>query len=111
MFGALTCVNRLYFTFITRLKNVFVQCLSYEHLVIYGSFLVERIKNALLNDKIVLSEFVLFIHEDVSHNIKTIVVFAVNSLFTNAWKRFLYETTSKIFDIEDDYKSNNGNFG
>ena len=70
-FGALTFVNRLYFTFITRLKNIFVQCLSYERLVIYGSFLVERIKNALLNDKIVLSEFVLFIHEDVSHIIKT----------------------------------------
>ena len=83
-FGALTFVNRLYFTFITRLKNIFVQCLSYERLVIYGSFLVERIKNALLNDKIVLSEFALFIHEDVSHIIKTIFVFAVNSLLTNA---------------------------
>ena len=31
----------------------------------------ERIENALLNDKIILSEFVLFIHEDVSHIIKT----------------------------------------
>ena len=70
-FGALTFVNTLYFKFITRLENVFVQCLSYEHLIIYGSFLVERIKNALLNDKIVLSEFALFIHEDVSHIIMT----------------------------------------
>ena len=49
-FDALIFVNRLYFKFIKRLENEFVQCLLYEHLVIYGSFLVERIKNALLND-------------------------------------------------------------
>ena len=49
-FDALTFVNRLYFKFINRLEKEFVQCLLNEHLVIYGSFLVERIKNALLND-------------------------------------------------------------
>ena len=70
-FGALTFVNSLYFKLITIFENMFVQYLLYEHLVIYGSFLVERIKNALLNDEIILSEFALFVHIDVSHIIKT----------------------------------------
>jgi len=71
---------------------------------------VERIKNAFLNDKIVLSDFALSIHEDVSHIIKMKYFFAVYSLFTNAWEK-LYETTSKTVDIEGDYKGNNGSFG
>ena len=66
-FGALTIVNSLYSTFITILENVFVQCLAYDCLVIYGAFFVERIKN----DETILSELTVFIHEDVSHIIKT----------------------------------------
>ena len=111
-FGALTFVNSLYFKFITRFENVFVQCLLYEHLLIYGTFLVERIKNALLNDKIVLSEFALFIHEDVSHIIKTKMLSLLLTCYTRMrGNDFLYETANQAVDIKGDNKSNYGSFG
>ena len=49
-FGVLTFGNSLYFKFITRLENLFVQCLSYEQLV-------EHIKNAYLNVEIFYQNF------------------------------------------------------
>ena len=89
-YGVLTFANNLHFKFITRLENMFVQCIFYEYLVIYGSFLVERIKNALLNDEIILSEFTLFLYEDVSHIVKTKMLSLLLNLYSRMRGKYMF---------------------
>ena len=81
-FGALTFVNSDYFKFITRMENVFVHCLSYEHLSLYGSFLIERIKNALLNHDQVVSDFTMFVPDNVSNEISLTVLSLLLTLYS-----------------------------
>ena len=81
-FGSLTFVNSDYFKFITRMENVFVHCLSYEHLSLYGSFLIERIKNALLNHDQVVSDFTMFVPDNVSNEISLTVLSLLLTLYS-----------------------------
>lgn len=60
-FGVLIFVNSGYSKFITRFKNVLIQCLSYKLLLLYGSLLIELIKNVLLNHILLILNFSFFI--------------------------------------------------
>ena len=51
---------------------------------------MERIKNALLNDEIVLSEFALFIHEEVSHIMKSIFLSLLLTLYSRMRGKYFY---------------------
>ena len=52
-FGSLVYVLQQYFNFIVRIEEVFARVLAYEYLIVYGSFLLNKIKQTLLQDKFV----------------------------------------------------------
>ena len=81
-FGVFTFVNSDYFKFITRMENVFVHYLSYEYLSLYGSFLIERIKNALLKHDQVVSDFTMFVPDNVTDEISLTVLSLLLTLYS-----------------------------
>ena len=73
VFGTLTFVNLDYFKFTTTMAIVYIHYLSYWHLSLYGSFLISRIKKLLLHHDQVVSNFTMFVPDNVINKISLIV--------------------------------------
>ena len=66
-FGSLIYPAVRYFNFVTRIEEVFANVLSHEYLIVYGSFLLNKIKGAFLLDNQVLEYFFEFLPTDSPH--------------------------------------------
>ena len=66
-FGSLIYPAVRCFNFVTRIEEVFANVLSHEYLIVYGSFLLNKIKGAFLLDSQVLEYFFEFLPTDSPH--------------------------------------------